>query len=463
MKGLTPLVGREHELGLLQERWAQVKDGLGQAVLLSGEAGIGKSRLVQALTEHLAGETYTRIECRCSPYYQNTALYPVVAYIQRLLRFNREEPAEERLRKLEEALRPYGFAFAEVVPLLAALLSLPLPARYPALTLTPQRQKQKTLEALLAWLLAEAERQPVCFVVEDLHWADASTLEWLSLLIDQVSAARLLVLLLFHGNFRPPWAMRSHLTHLTLSRLTRRQVEIMAERVAGGKALPAEVLQQLVAKTDGVPLFVEELTKMVLESGLVKEREGCYALTEPLPPLAIPATLHDSLMARLDRLETAKQVVQLGAVLGREFAYELIQGAGAAASGSGSHPGGGAGAVAAVRSDPAGGGGGACRSGRGRATSARRDSDGARGQREGRSAGGGVSAAGHLVAAPVASRYGPGGSLLPAGPGHCPAPAGQVLGTARGHESESPVATPGQARCSLPDARRDIWLVHRRF
>jgi predicted ATPase len=212
-----------------------------------------------------------------------------------------------------------------VVPLFAALLSLPPPTYYPPLTLTPQRQKQKTFEALLAWLLAEAERQPVCLVVEDLHWADASTLEWLNLLIDQASTARLLVLLLLHADFRPPWAIHSHQTHLTLGRLSRRQVEVMAERVVGGKALPAEVLQQLVAKTDGVPLFVEELTKMVLESGLVKEREACFELTDPLPPLAIPATLHDSLMARLDRMETAKQVVQLGAVVGREFAYELIQ------------------------------------------------------------------------------------------------------------------------------------------
>jgi predicted ATPase/class 3 adenylate cyclase/DNA-binding winged helix-turn-helix (wHTH) protein len=324
-KGLTPLVGREHEVGLLCERWAQVKDGLGQVVLLSGEAGIGKSRLVQALEEHLAGEVHTRVEYRCLPYYQNTALYPVVTHLQRLLRFTREEASEETLHKLEEALEPYGFTLEEMVPLLAALLSLPLPDHYPSLNLTPQDQKQKTLEALLAWLLAEAERQPVCVVMEDLHWVDASTLEWLSLLIDQVSAARLLVLLTFRPDFHSPWAIHSYLTHLTLSRLTRRQVEVMAEQVAGGKALPIEVLRQLVTKTDGVPLFVEELTKMVLESGLVKEREERYELTDPLPPLAIPATLHDSLMARLDRLETAKQVMQLGAVLGREFSYEVIR------------------------------------------------------------------------------------------------------------------------------------------
>jgi class 3 adenylate cyclase/predicted ATPase len=324
-KRFTPLVGREHEVGLLQERWTRAKDWLGQVVLLSGEAGIGKSRLVQALKEHLAGEVCTYIDCRCSPYYQNTALYPLVTHLQRLLRFTRQDTSEEMLDKLEAALAAYGFPLEELVPLLAVLLSLPLPARYPPLTLTPQRQKQKTFKALLAWLLAEAERQPVCFVVEDLHWADASTLEWLDLLIDQISGTRLLVLLLFHADFRPPWAMRSHLTHLTLSRLSRRQVEVMAEQVAGGKALPPEVLQQLVAKTDGVPLFVEELAKMVLESGLVKEWGGNYELTDPLPPLAIPATLQDSLMARLDRLESAKQVAQLGAVMGREFTYELIR------------------------------------------------------------------------------------------------------------------------------------------
>jgi predicted ATPase/class 3 adenylate cyclase len=324
-QGLIPLVGREHEVGLLCERWAQVKDGLGQVVLLSGEAGIGKSRLVQALTEHLTGEAHTRIESHCLPYYQNTAFYPVVTYLQELLRLKREDTAEERLRKLEETLEPYGFILREVVPLLAALLSLPLPDRYPSPNLPPQRQKQKTLEALLAWLLAEAERQPVYFIMEDLHWVDASTLEWLSLLIDQVSTARLLVLLTFRPDFRLPWPLRSHLPHLTLSRLTHRQVEVMVERVAEGKVLPAAVLQQLVSKADGVPLFVEELTKMVLESGLVKEREGRYELTDALPPLAIPATLQDSLMARLDRLGTAKQVVQLGAVAGREFTYEVIR------------------------------------------------------------------------------------------------------------------------------------------
>ena len=324
-KGLTPLVGREQEIQLLRERWAQVKDGWGQVVLLSGEAGIGKSRLVQALKEHLTGEAHTRIECRASPYYQQSAFYPIVEHVQRLLQFRQDDTPEEKLRKLEAVLGSYGFALEEVVPLFAVLLSLPLADRYAPLALTPERQKQKTLEALLTWLLRETERQPVCLIMEDLHWVDPSTLEWLSLLIDQIPTTRVLMLLTFRPDFQPPWAVRSHLTHLTLGRLSPRQTEGMIGQVVGGKPLPAEVIQQVVATTDGVPLFVEELTKMVVELGLVKEREGRYELTGPLPSLAIPATLHDSLMARLDRLGSAKQVAQLGAVVGREFAYEVLQ------------------------------------------------------------------------------------------------------------------------------------------
>jgi predicted ATPase len=324
-KGLTPLVGREQEVGLLRERWARVKDGLGQVVLVSGEAGIGKSRLVQGLKEYLVGEAHTCIEYRAWSYYQQSAFYPVVEHMQRLLQFRKDDTPEERLRKLEAVLGPYDFALEEVIPLFAALLLLPLADRYASLTLTPERQKQKTLEALLIWLLQEAERQPVCLIMEDLHWVDPSTLEWLSLLIDQIPTARVLMLLLFRQDFRPPWAVRSHLTHLALGRLSPQQTEGMIGNVVEGKLLPAEVVQQLVATTDGVPLFVEELTKMVVELGLVKEREGRYELPGPLPSLAIPATLHDSLMARLDRLGSAKQVAQLGAVVGREFAYEVLQ------------------------------------------------------------------------------------------------------------------------------------------
>jgi class 3 adenylate cyclase/predicted ATPase len=325
--GLTPLVGREQEIGLLRERWAQVKDGLGQVVLLSGEAGIGKSRLVQVLKEQVAAEPQAWLTpCQCSPYYQNTALYPWIELLERVaLRFEREESPPQKLSKLEGLLVQYGLPLAETVPLFAALLSLPLPADYASLTLSPAQQKQKILQALLTILLRIAAQQPVLLVMEDLHWVDPSTLELLSLLVDQGPTARILALWTFRPDFSPPWTGRSHLTQVTVYRLPRRQAVEMIRQVTHGKALPPEVIEQILAKTDGVPLFVEELTKMVLESGLLQEQEERYELTGPLPPLAIPTTLHDSLMARLDRLAAVKAMAQLGATLGREFSYDLLQ------------------------------------------------------------------------------------------------------------------------------------------
>jgi predicted ATPase len=269
--GLTPLVGREQEVGLLLERWAQVKDGLGQVVLLSGEAGIGKSRLVQVLMEHVAAEPQAWLTpCQCSPYYQHTALYPMIELLERVaLRFEREESPDQKRRKLEGFLVQYGLPLAETMPLFASLLSLPLGADYASLDVSPEQQKQQTLHALLTILLRITAMQPVLFVMEDLHWVDPSTLEWLSLLVDQGPTARILTLFTFRPDFSPPWTGRSHLTQVTLPRLPRRQAAEMTRRVAHGKALPAEVIEQVVAKTDGVPLFVEELTKMVLESGLL--------------------------------------------------------------------------------------------------------------------------------------------------------------------------------------------------
>jgi predicted ATPase len=241
------------------------------------------------------------------------------------LRFDREESPQQKLRKLEGFLVQYGLPLTEAVPLFAALLSLPLGTDYAPLTVSPEQQKQQTLYALLTVMLRIAAQQPVLFVMEDLHWVDPTTLEFLTLLVDQGPTARILALWTFRPDFSPPWTGRSHLTQVTLHRLPRQQATEMTDRVAHGKALPTEVVAQVVAKTDGVPLFVEELTKMVLESGLLQEREDRYELTGPLPPLAIPTTLHDSLMARLDRLATVKSLAQLGATLGREFSYALLQ------------------------------------------------------------------------------------------------------------------------------------------
>jgi TOMM system kinase/cyclase fusion protein len=323
--GWTPLVGRESEVALLRERWAQSQAGLGQVVLLSGEAGIGKSRLVEVLRERVISQGATRLVFRCSPYHQQSALYPVIEHLQRFLQWDITDAPEARLEALEWALRTSQLPLEEVTPLLAALLSLPHPAHYPPLNLTPQQQRQKTHDALVSWLLEETEQQPVLAVWEDLHWADPSTLELLGQVLDQVPTARMLTVLTCRPEFHPPWPTRSHLTQVTLTRLGRPQVQAMITSLTGGKALPAAVVEQVVAKTDGVPLFVEELVKMILESGLVRQEGDHYVLAGPLPPLAIPSTLHGSLMARLDRLATGKEVAQLGATLGRTFPYMLLQ------------------------------------------------------------------------------------------------------------------------------------------
>ncbi|MBI3247899.1 MAG: AAA family ATPase [Deltaproteobacteria bacterium] len=318
--GLTPLIGRESELGVLRQRWEQAKTGAGQVVLLSGEPGIGKSRLVQVLKEQVRAEGATRIEFRCSPYHQNSALYPIIDHLQRLLQFAHEDAPAEKLKKLEDALESRGGVTpplqSERVSLLAALLFLPHPAGYPPITVSPQKQKEQTQAALVAWLLEEAERAVVYCAWEDLHWADPSTLEILTLFLGQVPTTRVLTLLTFRPEFMPPWSPRSYLSQLTLSRLGPPHVEAMVTQVMGASTLPAAVVQQIVAKTDGVPLFVEELTKTVVESvGAIHEL--------PLQ-LGIPVTLQDALMARLDRLGPTREIAQLGATIGREFSYELL-------------------------------------------------------------------------------------------------------------------------------------------
>ena len=320
------LVGRDEELGLLRRRWKQSKEGLGQVVLLSGAAGLGKSSLVAVLRAQVGREGYARLTLRCSPYYTNSALYPVIEHLQQVLQFERTDPPETKLAKLEQGLQTYRLPREEVVPLFGALLAVPLPAaRYPARSLSPQQQRQQTQDALVAWLLEAAARQPVLAVWEDLHWADPTTLELLGLLVEQTPTAAMLHVLTFRPEFSPPWSTRSHLTPITLNRLERPQVEALIAHLAGGKALPAEVVAHIVAKTDGVPLYVEELTKMLLASDLLRAEAEHYMLTGPLSAMAIPETLQDSLMARLDQLTTAKEVAQLGAVLGREFAYEMLR------------------------------------------------------------------------------------------------------------------------------------------
>jgi class 3 adenylate cyclase/tetratricopeptide (TPR) repeat protein len=321
--GLTPLIGRDEELGLVLRRWAQAKAGDGQVVLLTGEPGIGKSRLLEAVREQVAAEPHVQLLYQCSPYATHTAFSPITAQLERVAHFAPGDPPAHKLDKLEALLAQSTLRVAEVSPLLAALLSLPTGDRYPPLTLSPQRQKAQTIAALIDLVAGLSRRQPVLCLVEDAHWCDPTTLEVLERLVHRVPELRALVLLTSRPEFTVPWTA-AHTTALTLTRLDRTQVAAMVEELTAGKALPREVLAQILDKTDGVPLFVEELTKTVLESGLLREGDGRYVLTGPLPPLAIPATVQDSLMARLDRLAPVKEVAQLGAVLGREFAYAVL-------------------------------------------------------------------------------------------------------------------------------------------
>jgi predicted ATPase len=325
-RGFTPLVGRESEVTLLLERWEQAKAGHGQVMLLSGEAGIGKSRLVQTLKDQVANEPHTRWECRNSPYYQNTALYPLTDLFHRTLQWQHDEPFDAKLGKLEQTLSQYRLPLEETVPLFAPLLALPLPEHhYPPLHLSPQRQRQKTLETIVAILQEHAEQHPVLLIVEDLHWTDPSTLELLNLLINQTPTASLLTVLTCRPHFQPSWHHRSYITEMTLNHLSHVQVEQIVTGMTDGKILPQDVLAQVVEKTDGVPLFVEEITKAILESGYLKETDGHYDLIGSFSTFAIPTTLQDSLMARLDRLVSAKGIAQLAAVIGRQFPYDLLQ------------------------------------------------------------------------------------------------------------------------------------------
>ena len=321
---LAPLVGREQELALLLARFERAKDGDGQVVLLCGEAGIGKSRLVRALRERLGEEPFTMLSHFCSPYHTNSALYPIIGFLERAANLGRDEPAERQLDKIESLLERTADSVGEVTPLIADLLGVPAGERYPPLDLTPQEKKGKTLKALAGQLTALAAHQPVLAFYEDAHWADHSTIELLGMVIDGVQRVPALVLITLRPEFVPPWPGYAHVTTLSLNRLSQRQVTAIVEQVTSGKSLPTEVGDQILAKTDGVPLFAEELTKTMLESGFLEEQADRFVLRGPLPPLAVPSTLQASLMARLDRLAPVKEVAQIGAVIGRDFSHELL-------------------------------------------------------------------------------------------------------------------------------------------
>jgi class 3 adenylate cyclase/predicted ATPase len=323
-RGLMPLVGREEEMALLLDRWEQAKEGEGQVVLLSGEAGIGKSRITRMLRDHLAPEDHVRLRYQCSPYHTNSALHPIIDQLERAAGFARDDLPAVRLDKLESLLAQSSRHPTEAVPLLAAALSIPTGDRFPPLELSSEIRKERTLAMLIDQMKGLAENGPVLIIFEDAHWIDPASQELLDLIVDHAQAIKALVVITYRPVFAAPWGGHPHVTSLTLNRLGRRHSQTMVTALTANKQLPAEVLEQILAKTDGVPLFVEELTRTVLEAGLLKEEEDRYVLNGPLPPLAIPATLHDSLMARLDRLSPIKEVAQTAAAIGREFSHRLL-------------------------------------------------------------------------------------------------------------------------------------------
>lgn len=320
-----PLVGRDQETALMMERLDQARKGVGQVVLLGGEAGLGKTRMVQLIYERLADESCYIMECGGSPYYQNSFLYPIIDVVERTLGLQRSADHARRLARLEEAIATLDLDSAQTLPAMAELLSIPLPG-YPlqALGATPQQRKQRVLETVVTVLQTLAEQRLVVLVVEDLHWVDASTLELLGLLVERPGLTNIFALFTFRNEFAPPWKSHANLTLVTLNRLTRQQSGHLIRQLANGKTLPMDVFAEILRKTDGVPYFIEELTRMVLSSNMLEEKANHYELQHNLNELAIPSTLQDSLMSRLDALGEDKELAQLSATLGREFAHDLL-------------------------------------------------------------------------------------------------------------------------------------------
>ena len=319
--GLTELVGREEELELLLRRWSKARIGEAQVVLVSGEPGIGKSRLTAALLERLATEPHTRLRYFCSPQHTDSALYPIISQMERAAGFAHNDTAQAKLNKLDAVLAQSVTAKQDAA-LFAEMLSLPDDGRYPKLDLTPQQRRQKTLEALNTQVDVLSRTNPVLMIFEDAHWIDPTSLEALGRAVDRIKTLAVLLIVTYRPEFKPPWVGQHHVTPINVNRLGQREIAAMIDRVTGNKPLPASVLEDILERADGIPLFVEEITKAVLEAGDQTAEQAISAI--PSSSIPVPATLHASLMARLDRLGSAKAIAQIGAVAGREFSHALL-------------------------------------------------------------------------------------------------------------------------------------------